>query len=132
MVAFVLVASACGRDPKVTYARLLERAASWSASVQFTAEMARARYVPRAFVHDVLSTSVNALATIRRQIQDDRDVDARSRTQTADLCGRLAALVEDADRARALPDDRPLRDIEIRLRAAAQAARGLVPLETPW
>jgi hypothetical protein len=39
----------------------------------------------------------------------------------------LAGLLEEADRARALPDDRALRDIEIRLRAAAQATRGLVP-----
>jgi hypothetical protein len=121
------MATACGRDPMVRYARLVERAASWSASVQFISEMARARYVPRAYVHDVLSASVHELATIRRQIQDDRDVDAPSRTRTADLCRQLAGLLEEADRARALPDDRALRDIEIRLRAAAQATRGLVP-----
>jgi len=33
-------------DPNVDYARLLERAASWAAFVQFTDEMARARNAP--------------------------------------------------------------------------------------
>jgi cytochrome c oxidase assembly factor CtaG len=43
-VTFVSLASAqsaCASNPRAQFARLLERAASWSASVQFAAEMAR-------------------------------------------------------------------------------------------
>ena len=99
--------------------------------MQFTNEMARARYVPRAYVHDVLTTAARDLASIRHQIQDDTDIDAASRAEHAEWCARLTALVDAADRGRALPDDEPLREIEARLRAAAQAARSLAARGTP-
>jgi hypothetical protein len=129
--ASAVLLAGCSRDPNVTYARLLERAASWSASVQFGGEMARARYVPQAYVHDLLSTAAKELGAIRRQIQDDTDVDSASRNEHADVCWRLAALVDEADRARTLPDDRALRDLDTRLRAAAQTARRAVPETRP-
>jgi hypothetical protein len=131
LVVLLVSAAACSRDPQSAHARQLERVASWSASVQFTNEMARARYVPRAYVHDVLATAARDLASIRSQIQNDTDIDAASRTEHAAWCARLTELVETADRERALPDDRPLRDLEARVRAAAQAARSAGARETP-
>jgi hypothetical protein len=127
----LLLAPACHRDPNVAYARLLEHAASWAASVQFTAEMARAGNVPPAHVHDVLSTAATDLDALGRDLLNDDGIDAAARTQAADWCRRLTAIVRDADLAHALPDDRQLREIEMRLRDAAHAARAQAPKAAP-
>jgi hypothetical protein len=118
-----LLANGCHRDPHVAYARLLERTASWAASVQFTAQMARARNVPPAHVHDVLQTAATELDTLGRELLREEEIDRAARKVASDWCRRLAAIVQEADRANALPDERQLRDIEMRLRDAARAAR---------
>jgi hypothetical protein len=120
----------CRRDPNLAHARLLERAASWAASVQFTGEMARAGYVPRAYVHDALSTAATELESLGQQFLKDDQVDVAARTQAAEWCRGLRAIVQSADRTRGLPDERGLREIELRLREAARVARGPAPPET--
>jgi hypothetical protein len=126
---WTLFLGGCHRDPNLAYARLLERAASWAASVQFTGEMARARYVPRTYVHDVLSTAGTELESLGQQFLNDDQIDVAARTQAAEWCRGLGAIVQAADRARDLPDERDLREIELRLREAARVARGAAPPE---
>ena len=123
LLALSLSSAACSRDPYTTYARRLERLASWSASVQFTNEMARARYVPRAYVHDVLATAGRDAASIRQEIQKSTGVDAASRARDDEWCARLTAVVDAAAREGSLADDDRLRDIEVHLRESARAAR---------
>jgi hypothetical protein len=122
--------SGCHRDPNLANARRLERAASWAASVQFTGEMSRARYVPRTYVHDVLSTAATELESLGQQFLKDDQIDVASRTRAAEWCRGLRAIMQDADRARGLPDDRELREIELRLREAARVGRGPAPPDT--
>ena len=119
----VLVSIGCGRDPNTAYARTLERAASWSAAVQFTNELARSRLVPRSYVHDVLSTAADEFAAVRKQILEADDIPAAERNDAAAACERLAAIVENADRAKAIGDDTELREVEIHLRDAATRVR---------
>jgi len=128
---WTLILCGCHRDPSLAYARLLERAASWAASVQFTGEMARAGYVPRTYVHDVLATAATELESLGQQFLNDDQIDVAARTQAAEWCRGLSAIVQGADRARVLPDERELREIELRLREAARLARGPAPPETP-
>jgi hypothetical protein len=40
-LSILFAAPGCGRDPNNMYAHLLERAASWASSVQFTSELAQ-------------------------------------------------------------------------------------------
>jgi len=119
----ILVAAGCRRDPNTAYARTLERAASWSAAVQFTNELARSRLVPRSYVHDVLSTAADEFAAVRQQILEADDIPLAERNDAAAACERLASIVENADRAKAIGDDTELRELEIRLRETATRAR---------
>jgi hypothetical protein len=125
-----LVETACHRDPSVAFARLQERAASWSASVQFAGELSRQRRVPATYVHDVLSTASRELDALRQQVLELKDIDTRDRADAADACSRLAAIIGNADRSRTMPDEGELREIEIRLRESAQRARALAPAES--
>jgi len=120
----VLSAASCARDPATGFARLLERAASWSASVQFAEEMAKNEFVPGTYMHDLLSTAYEKLDALAQQIEQAEGVDAGARSRAADACRRMTAMIRDADSAHALPDPGALRAIELRLREAALAARG--------
>jgi hypothetical protein len=115
--------SACRRNPQLEYAHLLERCASWSASVQFTNEMARAQNVTHGYVHDVLFTGARDVERTSRTISEDEDVPADARTDGAALCARVAGILQDADRGFTLARDGELKDVEQRLRTLAQAAR---------
>src|SRR5438067_569297 len=117
-------ATACSRDPASDFARLLEKAASWAASVQFAEEMAKNDYVPRTYMHDLLSTARGELDALTQKIEQAKDVDAAARSRAADACRRMTAIMRDADGGDAVPDLGALRAIELRLREAARAARG--------
>ncbi len=82
---WTLFLGGCHRDPNLADARLLERAASWAASVQSTGELARARYVPRTYVHDVLSTAASELESLGQQFLNDDEIDAAARMQAAEV-----------------------------------------------
>jgi hypothetical protein len=129
-VTFVSLAcaqGACASDPGAQSARLLERAASWSASVQFAAQMARAETVPHAYLRDLIVQASDDVEQIARAVDQTRDVDATSRARAAAACRRLRSLLRDADRAGRIPDERELRDVELQLRAWAQTARAALP-----
>jgi hypothetical protein len=121
--ALVMAASACTRDPHLTYAHLLERAASWSASVQFTNDLLRQQRVPHTYARDVWSAAAREIDSLRQQIVEADEISDASRNEAAGWCGRLASLTEAADRSNLAPDDRELRDLEVRLRAAATRER---------
>jgi len=122
-VALTVWAVGCRRDPNTAYARMLEHAASWSAAVQFTNELARSGHVPRTYVHDVLSTAAEEFAAVRKQILEADEIPRAERDDAAAACERLASLVADADRAKTMADDNALREVEMRLRETAVRAR---------
>ena len=122
-----LSVTGCARDRATDYARLLERAASWSAAVQFAEEMARQQYVPDTYMHYLLSTARDELDALAQQIEKTKDVDSAARSEAAAACRRMTAIIRDADHGGAMPDTGALRAIERRLRDAAQGARGGEP-----
>jgi hypothetical protein len=122
--AVLATAWGCGQDKGVAFARMLERAASWSASVSFAEEMAQQSYVPHTYIHDLLSTAAEELDTLAQQIDGDEAVSADQRAAASGTCRQLTSTLRDADRAGSIPDAATLRALELRLRAAAQAARG--------
>lgn len=121
--ALVIAASGCSRDPHLTYAHLLERAASWSASVQFTDGLERQQRVPHAYVRDVWFKAGGEVESLRQKILEADEIPDTSRNEAAGWCSRLASIVQAADRSDATPDDRELRDLELRLRSAAEQER---------
>jgi hypothetical protein len=78
----------------------------------------------------MLATAATDLQSLGQQFLKDDQIDAGARMQAVEWCRRLSAIVQAADRVRGLPDDRELREIELRLREAARAARGAAPPET--
>src|SRR5205823_5155881 len=94
----------CGSDPGTSFARTLERAAAWSASVQFAEEMARRGYVPEAYVQDLLATGAQALDAIAKKIDGQQEIDQAARSDASDRCRHLAKILSDADRRHAQPD----------------------------
>jgi hypothetical protein len=117
----------CRRDATIAYAHMLERAASWAASVQFASDMARERRVPRAYVRDVMSTAAKELRSLQSQIANQSDIPEHSRQESATVCGRLAEMFDRAERSDTTPDNTEVGALEQRLRIAARDARRLAP-----
>jgi hypothetical protein len=114
--------SGCRRSPQVGFARLAEGAASWSAAVQFAAEMERAGRVPRTYVRDTRSTAGQRVAALRDDILNTDGIDADMRSQAVALCARLASTVQRSD-PMSVAEQAALRDLERALRELAQRAR---------
>jgi hypothetical protein len=66
-----LFAVACSQSAAIPFARLLDRAASWAASVQFAEEMRRAGNVPQAYVDDLLDQAAREVDLPRKLSQSD-------------------------------------------------------------
>lgn len=127
LVATVAIgASGCSSDPRAQFARTLDKAASWSASVQFAIENARAGLVPRAYIRDLLSTASDNVASLAGELDKAKDIPAAARLRAASTCRRLAALLAGAERAGTMPDAEQLRELEVQLRTSAQTARAPV------
>jgi len=129
-IALAVMTAGCRRNPSLTYAHLLERAASWSASVQFAGELADRGVVPRAYLRDVLSTATQEMDSLRSQIAEFDAAPSADRSKDADACARLTTLLRAAETTGSVPDRSRLRDIEQQLRADAERVRGSTPLET--
>jgi hypothetical protein len=127
LLLLTTASGACRRDPNTMFARMLERAASWSASIQFTNEMARSQYVPPGYMHDVLSTAAQELTTLRQQIIEDDDMPPSARNEAGADCARLLWIVQSADATKTIADDEQLRAVEMRLRERATAMRSAAP-----
>jgi hypothetical protein len=111
----------------MTFARLLERAASWGASVEFAQQLAQDGLVPRRYVEDLMATASEELTTIAGQIDNSEGIDADAKRKASTTCTGLAALAGDAARTHATPTQASIRDLELQLRATAQQARGGAP-----
>ena len=122
--ALLLTAWACGQDKSVTFARLLERAASWGASVEFAQELAQQGTLPRRYVQDLMATASVQLTTIAGQIDSSEGIDADAKRTASASCSRLATITGDAARTDASAPQAPIRELELQLRATAQQARG--------
>jgi hypothetical protein len=118
----LLLVSGCRRSPQVDVARLAEGAASWSAAVQFAAEMERAGRVPGTYLRDTRSTAAERVAALRDEILNTDGMDADTRSRAAALCARLASAVQGGDRM-SVAEQAALRDLERALRELAQRAR---------
>jgi cytochrome c oxidase assembly factor CtaG len=123
LLLFVVIqASACAKSPSLAIARLLEGAASWSASVQFAAEMERGGRVPRAYMRELLATAARDVAVLRDQMLETKGVDAQTRSRAAVLGGCLVSALQRAGDGTEI-DERMMRDLEMQLRELARLAR---------
>lgn len=120
----LLTASGCGQDKSMTFARLLERAASWGSSIAFAQELAQHGMVPRRYVEDLMSTAAHELTTLTTQIDESDGVDVDAKRSASASCSRLATITGDAARTHATPTQASIRELELQLRATAQQARG--------
>ena len=123
--ALLLTACGCGPDEHVTFARLLERAASWGSSIELAQELAQGGLVPPRYVADLMATASQELTTLTTQIDDSDGVDAGMKRKAAASCSGLAALAGDAARMHGTPTQSSIRELEVELRASAQQARGV-------
>ena len=114
----------CGQDKSTTFARLLERAASWGSSVEFAQQLAEDGLVPRVYVEDLMATASQELTTLAAQIDDSEGVDGDMKSKASASCSGLAKLAGDASRMHGTPTQSSIRGLELQLRATAQQARG--------
>jgi hypothetical protein len=121
----MLTTLGCGQDKSVTFARLLERAASWGSSLEFAQDLAQAGMVPRRYVEDLMATASQELTTLATQIDKSEGVDADMKRTASGSCTVLAALAGDAARMQGTPPQASIRELELQLRATAQLARGV-------
>ena len=114
-VTAAILASGCRQSPNVQFARLVERAASWSAAAQFATEMGRAGKVPSAYIRDLSRHGSEEAIALRSKIGDLDDAPPAMKSEGAELCERLASSLQAASAGD--------RRTEARLRAPAQNAR---------
>jgi hypothetical protein len=127
-VASTLLATwGCGQDKSVTFARLLERAASWGSAVEFAQQLAQDGQVPRRYVEDLMATASQELTTLAAQIDSSEGVDPDSKQQASEACAGLAILTGDAARAHGTPAQSALRELEFQLRETARLSRAVPP-----
>ena len=118
-----ILVSGCRQSRNVQFARLVERAASWSAAAQFATEMGRAGKVPSAYIRDLSRHGSEEGIALRSKIGDLDDAPPAMKSEGAELCERLASSLQAASAGDREPDVDELRRIEGRLRALAQNAR---------
>jgi hypothetical protein len=124
VIVAMLWCCSCSSDPALTFARLLERAASWGASIEFALQLAAGGLVPRAYIDDLMESASAELTTLTEQLQKAEGVDDIARRDALASCSGLAAIAGDAARAHGTPTQSSIRELEIQLRAMAQHARG--------
>src|SRR5437764_9444221 len=122
-VALLVTAAACRQAPVAAFARTLDQAASWAASVELADDMRTAGRVPRAYIDDLLQHGAADVSALEAKLRKAEDIAPMTRSEASTLCGRLARLLEDARRGEARPDRHQLRAIETRLRDLAHAVR---------
>jgi hypothetical protein len=123
-LACVVSAASCGGDAAAQFARTVNRAASWAAAVSFAEQSAQQGGVPHTYMHDLLTTAADDLASIAKQLDADTDVPGPDRARAANACRQLRATLADADRAGSVPDLAVVRRLELALRDAARPRRG--------
>jgi hypothetical protein len=122
--AVLLCAPGCGSDPAFTFARLVERAASWGASIEFALQLGADGLVPRTYLDVLLRTASEELTTLSSQIDKVDGIDDPTKRSATAMCTGLAAVAGDAARTHGTPTIASIRELEQQLRAAAQQARG--------
>ena len=122
-VALLMTAAACRQSPIAAFARTLDQAASWAASVELGDDMRTAGRVPRVYIDDLLQHGAADVSALHKKLSEAEGVAPMARSEASTLCGRLTLLLEDARRSDARPDRRQLRAIETRLRDLAQTVR---------
>ncbi len=123
VVAVVLAGGAaasagCSQSPEVKRARLLERAASWAASVQVAGDLRREGRVPDAYLREVLATGADELQSIAKSFDEVGD------GANAGVCRKASALLRRAHDSGELSGLSALRASERQWRDAARKARG--------
>src|SRR5438093_9861442 len=108
-VAFVLAAAACHRSPQIAFARTLDQAASWAASVEFAEQMRRARNVPHAYVNDLLQHGAEEVTALQVKVSKFDEIASSTQSEASAACGHLAAILQSAHQS-----DRPVDPRELR------------------
>ena len=126
-VAFVLAAGACHRSPQIAFARMLDQAASWAASVEFAEQMRRAGNVPQAYANDLLRHGAEEVTALQVKLSKFDEIASSTQYEASTLCGHLAAILQSAHQSHRPVDSRELRGVETRLRDLARSVRGAEP-----
>jgi hypothetical protein len=114
-----LLAGACDKSPSEPFARLVEQAESWAATVRYADELRSNGQVPDAYFKDLLKTARQDLETLRPQFESARDIPQDERTAASDLADNLKSLL-----ATDAPDQARISELETRLRNLASKVRG--------
>jgi hypothetical protein len=57
-IAMIAISSACDRSPSEKYARLIEQSAAWAAAGEYADELRQQRYVPDAYLRDLVAAGL--------------------------------------------------------------------------
>ena len=121
-VAVTMMSSACDRSPAEKYARLIEQSAGWAATGTYVEELRQQRYVPGAYVNDVINEGSLETRQLHQSLGESRDVPADVRDRAAALNDQLSQQFAAAAHTGELDVER-LRLLYRALRALADSVR---------
>jgi hypothetical protein len=115
----VLLTGACDKSPSEPFARLVEQAESWAATVRYADALRDNGQVPDAYFKEVLTAARQDLEKLRPQFANARDIPQDERTAASALADNLKSLL-----ATEAPDQTRISEVEVGLRNLAAKVRG--------
>jgi hypothetical protein len=122
LMAVILMSSACDRSRSEKYARLIEQSAAWASAGTYSEELRQRRYVPDAYVRDLVAAGSLETGQLQRPLNESRDVPPRVRDRAAALNDQVRQQFDNAAHTGLLDAGR-LRQLHMALRALADSVR---------
>jgi hypothetical protein len=121
-MAVILVSPACDRSPSEKYARLIEQSAAWAAAGTYSEQLRQRRYVPDAYVRDLVAAGSLETGHLQKLLNESRDAPPAVRDRAGALNDQVRQQFDAAARTRLLDAGR-LRQLYMALRALADSVR---------
>jgi hypothetical protein len=119
LIIIIAIAAGCDKSPSEPFARLVEQAESWAATVRYAGQLRDSGQVPDAYFKEVLTAARQDLEKLDPQFAKARHISQNERTAALTLADNLKSLLgTDA------PDQARISEVEARLHELAAQVRG--------
>jgi hypothetical protein len=122
VIAAILISSACDRSPSEKYARLIEQSAAWAAAGTYAGELLQQRYVPDAYLRDLVAAGLLETGQLHQPLSQSRVVPPAVRDRAAALNDQVRQQFDTAAHTHQVDAGR-LQQLYTDLRALADRVR---------
>jgi hypothetical protein len=121
-MSVILISSACDRSPSEKYARLIDQSAAWAAAGEYAEELWQQRYVPDAYLGDLVAAGLLETGQLHQPLGQSHVVPPAVRDRAAALNDQVWQQFEAAAHTHQVDAGR-LHQLYTALRALADSVR---------